>query len=74
MSQKMRKPRRNFGWCQAGGMACTPKCRVWACDATKIHAHARNKPFRAGARHFSLRRNTSHGVSDFRDPFLFHRF
>jgi hypothetical protein len=26
-----------------------PKCQAWACDATKIHAHARNKPFCAGA-------------------------
>ncbi|KAJ7817226.1 hypothetical protein B0H13DRAFT_1923062 [Mycena leptocephala] len=38
--------------CQADKMACKPKCRAWACDATKIHAHARNKPFGAGASHF----------------------
>ncbi|KAJ7248927.1 hypothetical protein C8J57DRAFT_1239935 [Mycena rebaudengoi] len=33
-------------------MACKPKCQAWAGDATKIHAHARNKPIRAGASHF----------------------
>jgi hypothetical protein len=38
--------------CQANKVACKPKCRAWAGDATKIHAHARNKPFCAGASHF----------------------
>ncbi|KAJ7825693.1 hypothetical protein B0H13DRAFT_1918533 [Mycena leptocephala] len=33
-------------------MACKPKCRAWAGDATKIHAHARNKPIGAGTSHF----------------------
>jgi hypothetical protein len=37
--------------CQADKMACQPKRRVWACDATKIHAHARNKPIGEGASH-----------------------
>jgi hypothetical protein len=26
-------------WC-TGKMACKPKCPVWPCDPTKIHAHA----------------------------------
>jgi hypothetical protein len=29
-----------------------PKCRAWACDATKIHAHARSKPICVEASHF----------------------
>ncbi|KAJ6542539.1 hypothetical protein DFH09DRAFT_1392192 [Mycena vulgaris] len=44
--------------CQADKMACKPKCRAWACDATKIHAHARNKPFCAGASHFCKPKTT----------------
>ncbi|KAF7368182.1 SWIM-type domain-containing protein [Mycena venus] len=38
--------------CQANKLACKPKCRAWAGDATHIHAHARNKPIRAGTSHF----------------------
>ncbi|KAJ7821064.1 hypothetical protein B0H13DRAFT_1920973 [Mycena leptocephala] len=38
-------------------MACKPKCRAWAGDATKIHAHARNKPIGAGASHFCKPKN-----------------